>query len=208
MVYLPKHFTESDPAILAALMRRHPFATLVSSGGAGLIASHIPLLYDSEPGPFGRLHGHLALPNPQTADLRERREALAIFHGPHAYISPRWYKTHPAVPTWNYAVVHAYGTLEPVPDKAGHLAMLDRLATLFEAGADHPWRLADQPESYVNGMVRGVLAFTIAVTRLEGKFKLNQNRSAEDRRGVIAALREEGDADAAAVAALMAERTE
>jgi transcriptional regulator len=205
MVYLPRHFIEERPALLAAFMRRHAFATLVTTGSAGLIASHLPLLLDPTPAPHGRLLGHLARQNPQLADLAERREALAIFHGPHAYVSPSWYATQPAVPTWNYATVHAYGTVEAMTgdELAG---LLDRLSATYEAGRAEPWRMAGLPETYLQGMMRGIGGFALTITRLEGKFKLSQNRDTADRRRVIAALEALGDAESADVAALMAER--
>jgi len=203
MVYIPSHFAEPRAEVLAEFIRDHNFGVLVSTGEAGLIASHIPFLYDAEPGPHGTLWGHLARGNPQLRDLGAGREALAIFEGPHGYISPRWYATHPAVPTWNYSIVHAYGTLEPIADVAELERLVTRLADYHEAGAETPWRLADQPEKYRQGMLRGISGFAIRLTRLEGKFKLSQNRDATDRARVIAALREEGSVG---LAELMAKR--
>ena len=203
MVYIPSHFAEPRPEILVEFIRDHNFGVLVSTGEAGLIASHIPFLYDAEPGPHGTLWGHLARGNPQLRDLGAGREALAIFEGPHAYISPRWYATHPAVPTWNYSIVHAYGILEPIEDVAELERLVARLADHHEAGAATPWRLTDQPEKYRQGMLRGISGFGIRLTRLEGKFKLSQNRDATDRARVIAGLREEGNVE---LANLMAKR--
>jgi len=204
MVYLPQHFAETDEATLVAFMREHSFGTLITSGSAGLIASHIPFLFDAVPGTPGRLLGHLARANPQLADLADGREALVIFHGPHAYVSPRWYATSPAVPTWNYAVVHAYGKVEAIADAAALEALVGRLADTYEAGAEKPWRLAGQPERYVKGMLRGIGGFAIELTRLQGKFKLSQNRDATDRAQVTAELARSDDPVAAAVAAMMA----
>ena len=206
MVYIPKHFAETDEATLTDFIRRHGFATLVSTGAAGLIASHVPLLHEAAAGTPGRLLGHLARANPQLADLSGGREVMAIFHGPHAYVSPTWYATHPAVPTWNYAVVHAYGTVEAIADGAMLTALLARLAATYEAGNAPPWRLDDQPQRYVEGMVRGIGGFVIAISRLEGKFKLSQNRDAVDRARVIAALDNASDTEARGVAALMKQR--
>jgi len=203
MVYIPSHFAEPRAAVLGEFMRNHNFGVLVSTGEAGLIASHIPFLYDAEPGPHGTLWGHLARGNPQLRELGPGREALAIFEGPHGYISPRWYATHPAVPTWNYSIVHAYGTVEPIDDVAVLERLVARLADYHEAGAETPWRLADQPEKYRQGMLRGISGFAIRLTRLEGKFKLSQNRDATDRARVIAALREDGNVE---LAELMAKR--
>jgi transcriptional regulator len=203
MVYVPPHFAESRPEVLRAFIERHNFGILVSTGPAGTIASHIPFLYDAERGPHGTLWGHLAKANPQLRDLGAGSEALAIFEGPHGYISPRWYATHPAVPTWNYSIVHAYGTVEPIADTAELEQLVARLAAHHEEGANPPWRLADQPQKYREGMLRGISGFGIRLTRLEGKFKLSQNRDATDRTRVIAALREEGSHD---LAELMAQR--
>ena len=203
MVYVPAHFAETRPEVLSEFIQAHNFGILVSTGPEGAIASHIPFLYDPERGPHGTLWGHLAKANPQLRDLAAGCEALAIFEGPHGYISPRWYATHPAVPTWNYSIVHAYGTVEPIADAAELERLVARLAEHHEAGAAPPWRLADQPEKYRAGMIRGISGFGIRITRLEGKFKLSQNRDATDRARVIAALRAEGSHD---LAELMAKR--
>ena len=203
MVYIPSHFAEPRQEVLADFIRNHDFGILVSTGAAGVIASHIPFLYDAERGPHGTLWGHLARGNPQLKDLGAGREALAIFEGPHGYITPRWYATHPAVPTWNYAIVHAYGAVEPIEDVGELERLVARLADHHEAGAADPWRLADQPEKYRQGMLRGISGFAIRLTRLEGKFKLSQNRPAGDRPRIIAALEARGDAEAQAVAELM-----
>jgi transcriptional regulator len=203
MVYIPSHFAEPRAVVLAGFIRDHGFGILVTTGSAGTIASHIPFLYDAARGAQGTLWGHLARANPQLKDLGAGREALAIFEGPHGYISPRWYATHPAVPTWNYSIVHAYGVVEPIEDEAELEKLVARLADHHEAGAPAPWRLADQPEKYRQGMLRGISGFAVRVTRLEGKFKLSQNRDATDRARVIDALRAEGNLE---LAELMAQR--
>ena len=206
MVYLPQHFAETRPEILADVMRRASFATLVTHGEGGLIASQLPFIYDAGEGPHGTLLCHLARPNPQVEDLRAGSEALVIFAGPHAYVSPSWYATHPSVPTWNYVAVHAYGTPEVIEDREALTRLLDRLSRIYEEGRPEPWRLADQPEAYLAGMARGIVGFAIRVSRLQGKFKLSQNRNETDRRRVAAALAEEDDPLAREVATLMAER--
>ena len=206
MVYLPKHFTETRSAELAGLMQRYSFATIVTQGDGGLIASQLPFMYRAEEGPHGTLLCHLAKPNPQVDDLRAGREVLVIFSGPHAYVSPSWYATRPAVPTWNYAAVHAYGTPQPIEEPDALIRLVGALSEIYEGGRKAPWRLADEPADYVEGMVRGIIGFAIPVTRLEGKYKLNQNRSATDRQRVVAALREESDTLAHDVAALMVGR--
>jgi len=204
MVYLPKHFTEADPAVLADIMARNSFATLITHGADGLIASQLPFMYERGAGAQGTLLCHLARPNPQVADLKAGGEALVVFAGPNAYVSPSWYEKKPAVPTWNYVAVHAYGTPHAIEGEAELIRLVGDLAERHEGGRAAPWRLADEPADYAKGMVRGIIGFAIPVTRLAGKLKLSQNRSAADRGRVIAALRGENDPGAAAIAALMA----
>ncbi|MGC2521174.1 MAG: FMN-binding negative transcriptional regulator [Stellaceae bacterium] len=208
MVYLPPVFTETRPEILVAHIERHDFALIVSHGRHGLVASHIPFLVEHR-GPDLHLLGHLARPNPQLADLADLPaggEVMTVFSGPHAYVSPRWYASGPAVPTWNYADVYAYGTVRVIDDAAWLRDFLHRLSQRHEAGSETPWRIEDQPADYMAGMVKGIVGIEIAVTRLEGKFKLSQNRPAADRPQIVAALEARGDAEAGAVARLMRER--
>lgn len=204
MVYLPPVFTEARPEVLIEHIEQYDFGLLVSHGTGGLVASHIPFLVERD---AGQLHllGHLARPNPQVGDL-EGSEVLAIFHGPHAYISPAWYASGPAVPTWNYVDVHAYGTARLVEDADWLSDLLRRLVERHEGRNPAPWRMQDLPEAYLRGMLKGIIGFDIAVTRLEGKYKLSQNRPASDRPRVIAALEGGGNPDACAVARLMSER--
>ncbi|MDB5297327.1 MAG: regulatory protein [Phycisphaerales bacterium] len=201
-MYIPAPFAEIRPDVLHALMREHPFATLVTTDAAGLpSATHLPLLLDPGRGPHGTLIGHIARPNPQAAALAAGRVALAMFHGPHAYVSPTWYATAPAVPTWNYAAVHAYGVPRVVEDPAGVRALLETTVKAFEAPGSN-WSIDGLPPQYLESMTAGVVAFEMPVDRLEGKFKLNQNRSTADRAGVSAALAN-GDAQAKATVKLM-----
>jgi transcriptional regulator len=205
VVYLPPAFTEASPAVLADHLARYDFGLLVSHGAAGLIASHIPFLIERDGGKL-HLHGHLARPNPQVGDLAQGAEVLAIFHGPHAYISPSWYANGPSVPTWNYVDVHAYGMVRLIEDADWLRRFLRRLSERHEAGNPVPWQMQDLPEAYTRGMLKGIVGLDISVTRLEGKYKLSQNRPAGDRPRVIAALERQSDADALAVARLMRER--
>ena len=205
MVYLPPAFTEARPEILVAHIERYDFALLITDGAQGLVASHVPFLPERR-GEELYLQGHLARPNPQAADLALGGEALAVFSGPHAYISPRWYVNRPAVPTWNYADVHAYGTARRIDDAEWLRNFLRRLVQRHEAGSERPWRMEDQPAAYLKGMLTGIVGFEIRVTRLEGKFKLSQNRPGVDRPRIIKALDAAEDANAAAVARLMEER--
>jgi transcriptional regulator len=205
MVYLPPAFTEARPEVLVEHIERYDFGLLVSHGGAGLVASHIPFLIERD-GEQLHVQGHLARPNPQVADLRRGGEVLAIFHGPHAYISPNWYASGPSVPTWNYVDVHAYGTVQLVEDGEWLRRFLARLSERHEVRNPVAWQMQDLPEAYVGTMLKGIIGLDIAVTRLEGKYKLSQNRPAADRPGVIGALEAQNDPGAHAVARLMRKR--
>ena len=205
MVYLPPAFTEARPEVLIQHIDRHDFGLLISHGTDGIIVSRIPILIERN-GDELHLLGHVARPNPQVQHLDGRGEVLAIFNGPHAYISPSWYASGPSVPTWNYADVHAYGSVRLIEDDDWLRRLLHRLSERHEARNPIPWRLQDLPETYLRGMLRGIVGLDIAVTRLEGKYKLSQNRPAADRPRVIAALEGQRNADSLAVAQLMRER--
>ncbi len=206
MVYLPPAFTETRPEVLLAHIERHDFGLLVSHGTQGMIASQIPFLVEQRDGQLYLL-GHLARQNPQLADLDGTTETLAIFQGPHAYISPSWYEAGPAVPTWNYATVHAYGPARRIADVEWLATLLRRLSERHEAREPAPpWRMDDQPAPYIASMLNGIVGIEIAVERLEGKFKLSQNRPAGDRPRIIAALERRDGAESQGVAALMRQR--
>ena len=206
MVYLPPLFTETREDVLLAHIERHDFALLVTHGAGGMIASQIPFLVERRDGRLYLL-GHLARANPQCADLDGGGEALAVFTGPHAYISPSWYEKGPAVPTWNYATVHAYGASRPIDDRDWLRGLVGRLSERHEAREPAaPWRMLDEPEKYLTMMLNGIVGVEIAVERLEGKFKLSQNRPPGDRPRIIDALERRDDADSQAVARLMRER--
>ncbi|HEY1260511.1 MAG TPA: FMN-binding negative transcriptional regulator [Stellaceae bacterium] len=205
MVYLPPHFTETRREVLVAHIERYDFAMLVTHGAAGLVASRVPFLLEEE-GEILHLQGHLARANPQVADLTAEGEVLAVFAGPHAYVSPGWYETGPAVPTWNYADVHVYGRARLIDEADRLRALLRRLTDRHEQHRAEPWRMQDLPANYVAGMLKGIVGFDIVVSRLEGKFKLSQNRPPADPPRVIAALEVQGNPDADAVAQLMRQR--
>jgi transcriptional regulator len=205
VVYLPSAFTETREEILVAHIEQHDFGLLVTQGNAGLIASQIPFLIERRDGKL-YLEGHIALANPQGADLDGAADVLAIFAGPHAYISPSWYQAGPAVPTWNYATVHAYGAARRIDDAEWLRNLVDRLSQRHEAREAARWRMEVLPEPYVASMLTGIVGIEIAVSRLEGKFKLSQNRPAADRPRIIAALERREDAESRAVAQLMRER--
>lgn len=176
-LYVPPHFRVEDRGELVAFMRANAFATLVSSGEAGLHVSHVPLLVDVD-GEAVRLRGHVARANKQWEALESAREILAIFHGPHAYVSPTWYATHPAVPTWNYAVVHAHGKARLMEEAELHEVVME-LSARYEAGNKPPWKMSELPAAYASSMLAMIVGFAIEVESLEGKFKLSQNRTAE-----------------------------
>ena len=201
-MYVPPHFVPAEQAALRELMADYGFATLISGGPSGLVASHVPVLHDPEPAPNGRLIAHLARTNPHAKAL-EGAEVLAIFSGPHAYVSPSWYATHPSVPTWNYAVVHVYGRARLVTDEAALLRIVERLVDKYEAGRAAPWSMAGLSERYLRGMLRSIVGVEVDIERFEGKHKLSQNRDAEDRRRVIATLAASEDAQDRLLAAYM-----
>ena len=205
MVYLPPAFTETRREVLLAHIERYDFAMLVTQGAAGPIASQIPFLAEERDGKLF-LQGHLARVNPQVDDFDDAGEALAIFAGPHTYISPSWYAAGPAVPTWNYATVHAYGPARRIDDPDWLRDLVRRLSDRHEAREPEPWRMQHLPGPYVQSMLKGIVGLELAVTRLEGKFKLSQNRPAADRPRIVAALEQRDDPDSRAVADLMRDR--
>jgi transcriptional regulator len=204
MLYIPPAFRETDPAILQDEIRRIGFCSLTTIGADGPIVSHVPVMLDTSAGPLGQLRCHVARANPQWRDSDFSKPALAIFMGPDAYVSPSWYPSKAehgkAVPTWNYAVVHAYGRLEVVQDQAWLLAHVSDLSDQQEAPYAARWATSDAPESYMAVMARGIVGLKLEITRLEAKVKMSQNREDRDRAGVVEGLRERAlgeDAEAA-----------
>jgi transcriptional regulator len=193
-MYQPSHgrFAIADPAALLAELVRQVPATLVTLSEDGLRASILPMLFDPDDGEHGTLRGHLARPNPQWRDAGSDSEALAIFDGPDAYVSPALYEekrlTGKVVPTWNYVTVLAHGTLVARPEPEWLLSHVRRLVERHEAGRREPWSIDDVPDGYVETMVRAIVGLELRITRLEAKRKLSQNRSAADIEGVIAGL--------------------
>jgi transcriptional regulator len=201
-VYLPPAFAAREVDAVAQAMRDYPFATLITPTDGEPQITHLPLLYHADPSPHGTLIGHVARANPHWRHIAAR-QSLAIFHGPHAYVSPSWYGEPAAmVPTWNYVVVHVHGDVELVDDPAGKLAMVQELTQRFEARRPAPWRLQLEG-AHLDAMIGAIVAFRIKVTRVDAKFKLSQNRSGADRGRVVAALADEGYPDALATAEWM-----
>lgn len=201
-MYVPPHFANHDPVEIAAFMRRHSFATVVTHDGSAPFASHVPVLHHAEPGPHGRILAHIARANPQWRHFENSQEVLVMFHGPHAYISPAWYQAAPAVPTWNYAAIHAYGLPRIINDHSVLAGMLEELVETHERGRENRWS-GVLPAEYRDKMLGGIVGFEIEVTRIEAKYKLGQNRSAGDIQGVVSALGASPDQTDREVAALM-----
>ena len=210
-MYIPRHFEEQRVDVMHGLIRAHPLATVVTLWGGGLNANHIPLLLSESPEPFGSLRGHVARANPLLADLASGTECLAIFHGPDAYITPSWYETKKetgkVVPTWNYAVVHAYGVLRVVEDTSWLRGQLEGLTAHNEAAFDKPWSVSDAPSDYVEKMIQAIVGIEMVITRLIGKWKVSQNQPAKNREGVISGLQASTSPEAPAMARLVDERS-
>lgn len=191
-MYSPAAFRQDDLAALHQQILDCRLATLVSQGPSGLQASHLPLLLEPGEGRFGTLYGHFARANPQWRDLADGAEALVVFQGPEAYISPSWYAAKAehgkAVPTWNYIAVHAQGRADVFDDAERLLQLVSRLSERHEAGRAQPWAVSEAPRDYIDGMLRAIVGFTLPIERLQGKWKLGQNRSAADQAGVHAGL--------------------
>jgi transcriptional regulator len=201
-VYVPAHFNEDRIDVLQELIRSTGLATLVSMTADGLIASHAPMMLDREPMPYGTLIGHLARANPHARSADPGVQTLVVFQGPDGYITPSYYaakKEHgKVVPTWNYAAIHAYGTLEVFDDPDRLLRVVTRLTHQFETPRAQPWAVSDAPGDFVAGMLRGIVGIALPIARLVGKMKMSQNRPAADIPGVVEGLRQDGMDDLAA----------
>ena len=195
-MYQPPHFREDDAAIQHALMRAHPLGLLVTNGSAGLEANLIPFVLDAIAGEHGTLRGHLARPNPQWQQLDPAAEALVVFQGPEAYVTPSWYaakaESGKVVPTWNYAVVQVHGQIRTTDDPRWLRAQIEALTDQQEGRRAQPWHVTDAPAPYVEGQIRGIVGIEIAISRIEGKWKASQNRPAQDQPNIVAGLNAEG----------------
>ena len=207
-MYTPPAFREADPAFLRQIMRHEPLSTLVTMTGEGLVATPIPFVLDEAEGPHGTLYGHMAKANHQW-QLPPVGEALVIFAGPDAYVSPSWYaakREHgKVVPTWNYATVHAYGIAEFFDDETRLHEAVTRLTNLHEEPRPNAWAVSDAPEPFIKAQLKGIIGIRLPIARLEGKRKMSQNRSEADREGVIAGLSQserEGDRQVASMVPL------
>jgi transcriptional regulator len=195
-MYVPAHFKEDRIDVLHDFIRASGLATLVSMTSDGLVASHAPLMLDPDPAPYGTLIGHLAKANPHARAADPAERTLVIFQGPDGYITPSYYAAKQehgkVVPTWNYATVHAYGTLQAFDDPARLLDVVTRLTIRNETPRAQPWAVSDAPADFVRGMLNGIIGIALPIVRLEGKVKMSQNRPAADQSGVIEGLRQDG----------------
>jgi transcriptional regulator len=207
-VYLPPHFTAPDAADVAAFVDAAAAADLVTFDGTKPVASLIPIIWDRDSGEYGRLLGHLALANPQWQSVSAGTTALAIVHGPQAYVSPSWYPSTArhgrTVPTWNYVTVHFTGPLTVHRDPGWLRDVVTRFTERHEKPRPAPWAVTDAPPDYINGQLRGIVGVELTIAMVEAKHKLSQNRSAEDQVAVAEALRAEPGPGAAGIAELMA----
>jgi len=210
-MYVPSHFEETRIEVLHPLMCERALATLVTLGAAGLNANHLPFELDTDPLPNGTLRCHVARANPVWRDYARDSEALVIFHGPQVYISPSWYETKKqsgeVVPTYNYAVVHAYGALRIIEDRAWLRGLVTRLTERFESASAAPWQVRDAPPDFIEKQLGAIIGIEITITKLVGKWKVSQNRPALDRAGVLEALSATAGADSLAMAQMIKERS-
>lgn len=208
-IYIPRPYALDDPQAIAELIEANSFGLLITGTTGAPVATHLPFMFDPDRGQSGTLVSHMARANPQWQEFAVYGDgglALAVFSGPHAYISPTGYGDNgPTVPTWNYSSVHAYGRPRILDDPADVRALLDRLVESNEAGLDPEWRLDSQDDGYLEGMMRGIVAFELPIERLEAKAKLSQNKPEEARLGAAAALEASDHADVQAVGRLMRE---
>jgi transcriptional regulator len=209
-MYSPSQFEETCVDVLHGLIRAHPLGTLVTLGKSGLEANHIPFEVHPDPAPFGTLRAHVARANPVWREFSLDVDALVVFQGPSAYITPSWYatkrETGKVVPTYNYAVVHACGPMRAIEDRAWLRALVGRLTDRFESSRAQPWQVTDAPTKFVDNLLGAIVGLEVPVVRLVGKWKMSQNRPTVDHDGIVQGLRETHDADAAAVAKLVEER--
>jgi transcriptional regulator len=200
-MYVPPHFSETDPATLFDFIERHSFGQLVSQVDGFPFVTHLPLILQRDAKPSGVLLGHVARANPQWRSLAGQT-ALCVFTGPHAYVSPSWYESDFVVPTWNYTAVHAYGRVEVVEEPDTLREIVEKSVETYERAMPRPWTF-DGGETIARRLLTQIVGFRVPIERLEGKWKLNQNHPAERRERVVRALRERGDENSLAIAEMM-----
>jgi transcriptional regulator len=209
-MYQPPHFREDRLDVQHALIREHSLGLLITAGRSGLQANPIPFLIDSDVTPLGTLRAHLARANPQQHELAGADECLVVFQGAQLYISPSLYptkyKTGKVVPTWNYITVHAWGRPRIIDDAEWIRCQVDDLTAHKESSRPTPWKVSDAPAPFVAAQIKGIIGLEIPIARIEGKWKVSQNRAPVDQAGVVAGLRD-GGGDAEIMASLVAARS-
>lgn len=199
-MYLPAHFEVTDKNVLHDVIANHPLGTWVVSNGNDLLINHIPFLLDESKGTHGVLIGHVARANPVWTQLDENTKSAVVFQAEQGYVSPNWYASKRSdgrvVPTWNYSVVHVHGTAKTIEDKDSLLQIVSALTDQHEANQTKPWRVSDAPADYVDKLLGSIVGIEIRIDSITGKFKLSQNRSADDREGVIAGLQDSNESEA------------
>jgi len=209
-MYIPRHNEENRVPVMHALMASQPFATLVTMGGSGLFASHLPIVLDPDGSEFGTLNAHISRANTQWRDLVPSVDALAIFAGHHHYISPTWYpetREHgKEVPTWNYVVVHAYGPLKVIEDTHWLRKHVESLTKIHEAASPVPWNVGDAPADFIQSLLHGIVGLELPIRRMEGKWKVSQNRTERERQGVLEGLTRLDTPESRAMKALVEEK--
>jgi transcriptional regulator len=208
-MYIPRHNEEKRVSVMHSLMLSRPLGTLVTLGASGLFASHIPMILEDDGSQFGILKGHISRANTQWRDFVPTVDALAIFAGHQHYISPNWYpetKEHgQEVPTWNYVVVHAYGPLKVIRDDHWLLTNVEKLTNIHEAASPIPWKVSDAPEDFIQSQLKGIVGLELPIQRLEGKWKVSQNRTERERNGVVDGLAKLNTPESLAMKALVEE---
>jgi transcriptional regulator len=209
-MYIPRHNEEKHVPVMQAFMVANPFATLVTLGADGLFASHIPMVFENDGSQFGVLRGHISRANTQWRNFDSSVDALAIFAGDHHYVSPSWYSEKgehaKEVPTWNYAVVHAYAPLKVIEDPQWLLDHVSSLTNIHESTFPTPWKVSDAPHDYIRSLLHGIIGLELPVRRLEGKWKISQNRTDRERKGVIEGLSRLNTPESLAMKALLEAR--
>jgi transcriptional regulator len=208
-MYIPKHNEETRVSVMHSLMVSRPLGTLVTMGASGLVASHIPMIVDDDGSQFGVLKGHISRANTQWRDFVSTVDALAIFAGHQHYITPNWYpgtKEHgKEVPTWNYVVVHAYGPLKVIHDEQWLLTNVEKLTNVHESASPIPWKVSDAPQDFIQSQLKGIVGVEIPIQRLQGRWKLSQNRTERDRTCVVDGLAKLNTPESLAMSALVEE---
>lgn len=210
-MYTPSSFAERDLPTIFDFIEAHPLGALVTSTPEeGLLATHLPLVLDRAVGPMGTLFGHVARANPHSRSINEKAEAMVIFTGPDAYITPQWYATKRehgrVVPTWNYVAIHAYGTLRLHHDPAFLRPHLEALTRRHEGARSGAWQVSDAPDEFIAQQMKAIVGIELRIDRLEGKWKMSQNRSQADIDGVVQGLGESDSATDAMVAGIVQQR--